>query len=295
MNNTFDVPGYEDLGHALSMAYDQSARGKGKQRHANARPFTKQPIMEIARMVGVAYQTGQIQKKAQEATSMANRGEWDAAMAEMLGVIVYGAAAYLRLAEMEEEYQQYRSATSEDFFSNFAAKLADDVAEDLGLEEEIAERGGIFKGGTVANEIKVMVETPGEAVMPKDRVVGKVPELGMGYEGPEPSVIHETDMSGDRVGAAVVGGEKGDPRIDVINSYTGRRVTEERETTREEAAEHTEQFLARFTSEKHQKWKISTVKLLLAFFGVSKVTNLDADDINPFLDKLDNLETLYDA
>ena len=97
------VSGYEHLARILGLAYDQSAKGKGKERHANARPFEKQPIMEIARMCGLGYQTGQIQKKVQEATTMASRGNTAGAKAELLGAIVYAAAAYLTVEESESK------------------------------------------------------------------------------------------------------------------------------------------------------------------------------------------------
>ena len=67
----------------------------------SAKPFDRQPIMEIARMVGLPYHTRQIQKKVQEATSMAARGDKDAAKAELLGAINYAAAAWLFLTEQQ--------------------------------------------------------------------------------------------------------------------------------------------------------------------------------------------------
>lgn len=91
--------GYERLAGILQEAHDQAARGKGKARHANGKPFPRQPIMEIARMVGPGYPLGQIMKKAQEARSMAVRGEHDAARAELLGIINYAAAAVLLIEE----------------------------------------------------------------------------------------------------------------------------------------------------------------------------------------------------
>lgn len=96
-----EVPGYEPLRRVLEEAYNQSARGKGRERHANEKPFLQQPIMEIGRMVGVGGHTYQINKKAQEATTMASRGQRGAAKAELLGVIVYAAAAYLLIEESE--------------------------------------------------------------------------------------------------------------------------------------------------------------------------------------------------
>lgn len=96
-----DVPGYEPLRRVLEEAYNQSARGKGRERHAHEKPFLQQPIMEIGRMVGVGGHTYQISKKAQEATTMASRSQHAAAKAELLGVIVYAAAAFLLIEESE--------------------------------------------------------------------------------------------------------------------------------------------------------------------------------------------------
>lgn len=92
-------PGYEPLAAALQMALDQAQAGKGKERHANGRPFDRQPIMEIGRMVGLGYPTGQAKKKTQEAVGMFNRGEPDRAVAELLGAINYLAAAILLIRE----------------------------------------------------------------------------------------------------------------------------------------------------------------------------------------------------
>jgi hypothetical protein len=95
------APGYEPLARILSLAYAQSAYGKGNARHARGKPFAQQPIMEIARMVGLGGHTYQICKKAQEATGMAERGDIEAAKAELLGVIVYAAAGILLLEEKQ--------------------------------------------------------------------------------------------------------------------------------------------------------------------------------------------------
>ena len=92
--NVHDVPGYEHLADILQAAYDQSARGKGKERHANDAPWHEQRINTIPagqRSIadGVAYQ---VQKKTLEACDMAERGDYDAAERELLGAIVYVAA-----------------------------------------------------------------------------------------------------------------------------------------------------------------------------------------------------------
>ena len=95
------VAGYESLAVVLNEALDQASHGKGKERHANGRDFLDQPIMEISRMVGVGYQTGQAMKKTQEAVGMLNRDQKDRAIAELLGAINYLAAAVILIREGE--------------------------------------------------------------------------------------------------------------------------------------------------------------------------------------------------
>lgn len=94
-------PDYGTFASVLQAAYDQAASGKGKERHARGKPFHKQPIMEISRMVGTGFTTGQAIKKLQEANAMAARGELEAAQREALGAINYTAAFYLLLSEQE--------------------------------------------------------------------------------------------------------------------------------------------------------------------------------------------------
>jgi hypothetical protein len=99
--DTVGAQGYERFRGVLDAAYQQSAEGKGRVRHGHGKPFHEQPIMQIARMVGLGGHTYQICKKAQEATTMANGGNPDGAKAELLGIIVYAVAAYLLVEESE--------------------------------------------------------------------------------------------------------------------------------------------------------------------------------------------------
>lgn len=105
INTSNDVEGYEELRLILELAYDQSARGKGKERHSvgsvGSRPWVNQPILEISRMVGPGYAAGQVAKKVQEAVTMAGNGNYRGAQAEALGAIVYAAALYRLLSEMD--------------------------------------------------------------------------------------------------------------------------------------------------------------------------------------------------
>jgi hypothetical protein len=89
--------GYAALRYVLKMALEQASVGKGKERHATDKPFDRQPMLEIGRMVGPGFCLGQAIKKAQEASRM----EPDAAQRELLGAINYLAGAYLLLEEIE--------------------------------------------------------------------------------------------------------------------------------------------------------------------------------------------------
>jgi hypothetical protein len=51
-------------------------------------------------MVGSGYAAGQVQKKVQEAVTMAGNNKLDAARQEVLGAIVYCAALYQHFAEV---------------------------------------------------------------------------------------------------------------------------------------------------------------------------------------------------
>lgn len=90
---TMDVPGYESLQSVLQRAYDQAARTKGAERHANNLPFHEQPMQTVAAAHGVGFLLGQVSKKIQEAQGMLGRGETAKAVHELLGAINYTAGA----------------------------------------------------------------------------------------------------------------------------------------------------------------------------------------------------------
>ena len=93
---------YEPLRRILDEAFSQSADGKGAKRHSRGNtPWDRQPILEIQRMVGPGFALGQTMKKAQEAAGMVARGENEVAVQELLGAIVYAAAAVLAIREMK--------------------------------------------------------------------------------------------------------------------------------------------------------------------------------------------------
>lgn len=85
----------------LMSAIAQAMHGKG-QRHGGASvPFLEQPIFHYAKMHGRGFLTGQAAKKLEEAAST-RHGE--AFETEVLGAIVYAAAAILReRREMDAE------------------------------------------------------------------------------------------------------------------------------------------------------------------------------------------------
>lgn len=89
----FDVPGYDTLSNVLIRAYNQAAKGKGKERHAQAKPFDQQPMQALIALNGLGFATGQAGKKAQEALRM----EPDKAIHELLGAIVYIAGTIIAI------------------------------------------------------------------------------------------------------------------------------------------------------------------------------------------------------
>lgn len=94
-----EAEGYEDLTRILNEALEQATSGKGKERHAGGKPFDKQPIMEIARMTGLAYQTGQAMKKIQESHTLLEIKGKEAAINELRGAVIYLAAAIKTIEE----------------------------------------------------------------------------------------------------------------------------------------------------------------------------------------------------
>lgn len=93
------LPEYDELEKVLDAAYHQAAHGKGRERHANNKPWIEQPIFTITNAVGVGFPAGQAIKKLEESIGMYERGELGAAMAELLGAIVYTAAAFVKLEQ----------------------------------------------------------------------------------------------------------------------------------------------------------------------------------------------------
>ncbi len=92
-------PGYEILAEALQAALDQAQHGKGRERHANNRPFTEQTIMETTRAHGIGFPLGQAEKKIRESHRLSTT---DRKIAELRGAIVYIAAAILAVGEQPD-------------------------------------------------------------------------------------------------------------------------------------------------------------------------------------------------
>ena len=84
---------YNDLKTALDAALAQARSGKGSARHSTGQDFREQPIMTITRTHGVGFPMGQAAKKIQEASRM----QPDDARHELLGAIVYLAAAWISM------------------------------------------------------------------------------------------------------------------------------------------------------------------------------------------------------
>ena len=89
--------GYEPLANVLRRAFEQASAGKGKERHANGKPFVEQPMLSINRTLGsidgMLYQAA---KKSAEARGLPTT---ERAVAELLGAINYLAGAVILLEE----------------------------------------------------------------------------------------------------------------------------------------------------------------------------------------------------
>lgn len=76
----------------LVRAIEQAMFGKGERHGGASVPFEEQPIFHYAKMHGRGFLTGQAAKKLEEAASTR---QGDAFTNEVLGAIVYAAAAIL--------------------------------------------------------------------------------------------------------------------------------------------------------------------------------------------------------
>lgn len=86
-----NTPGYEKLADVLQRAFDQAAKGKGKERHAQGEPFHEQVMQIGARKFGVGSLLFQAFKKSEES----QRLPLDRGVNELLGAIVYLAGAVI--------------------------------------------------------------------------------------------------------------------------------------------------------------------------------------------------------
>lgn len=102
---TIGEPGYELLADVLARAFDQAARGKGRERHSQGEPFQDQVMQDGARRFGTGALLFQAFKKSEESQRLPT----DRAVAEMLGAIVYLAGAVIA-REREEAERQARLA-----------------------------------------------------------------------------------------------------------------------------------------------------------------------------------------
>lgn len=96
-DNPLQAEGYDSLAKVLERAFDQAARGKGKERHSKGEDFTAQVIVEGARRFGTGALLFQAFKKSEESQRLPT----DRAVKELLGAIVYLASAVIVLEEGE--------------------------------------------------------------------------------------------------------------------------------------------------------------------------------------------------
>jgi hypothetical protein len=93
---------YSNLAKVLNKAFLQASEGKGKERHANDKPFDKQPIMWIEEHFK-SFQLGQAVKKIHESQNMSK----ERAIAELLGAINF-LSAHIIFLEKEDKQDENR-------------------------------------------------------------------------------------------------------------------------------------------------------------------------------------------
>ena len=89
----------DPLRHILNLAYAQAMTGKGKERHAEDKPFREQIWSVITKTVGLGFPLGQSLKKWDESQRLSR----DAAVRELLGAVVYLCMAIITLIDGGKE------------------------------------------------------------------------------------------------------------------------------------------------------------------------------------------------
>lgn len=103
-----DKKNYLCLEAVLREAYDQAAVGKGAVRHADGKPFDKQPMQVINDRTGPGFTIGQVLKKVEEAIDL----PYENKVHELLGAINYIAGTIIWLrnnppAPVDEDEEEF--------------------------------------------------------------------------------------------------------------------------------------------------------------------------------------------
>lgn len=152
--NNMNEPGYESLAQVLQEAYDQAARGKGAERHANDLPFDQQPMQQIARRRGLGFLLGQVDKKTEEAQGMLDRGDRAAWRREILGAINYLAGALVFTADESGPIEPSKS-DSPSKLGGVSDWFTEGDEPEVGRRIEVAYLGLITWAGTWRQDMAV--------------------------------------------------------------------------------------------------------------------------------------------
>lgn len=177
MTRTMDEPGYHTLADVLARAFEQAAHGKGRERHANDKPFHLQPMQELIAAYGTGFSLGQAEKKARESQAM----EHDAMVRELLGAIVYLAGTVVFLDKREQERQVQEAM--EQHAANQAA---------VDLMRAIKEAAPILEPGTRPYPMPTLREGRGRRFL--DRFMGRSTELPKGQDVFQEGVALDPDF-----------------------------------------------------------------------------------------------------
>ena len=98
MNNQYD-----SLRDVFMMAVNEAISGKGGQRHGTSDKFENQQLCSFMREAGLSPAMYQIQKKARELLRFKGKNRKERVRRELLGIIIYAAAAVIVNEEVHEK------------------------------------------------------------------------------------------------------------------------------------------------------------------------------------------------
>lgn len=125
--------GYERLVNVFFRAVNQTARGKGLQRHGDGNNFEKQQICMIPKIQGsIDFNTGQAIKKCFEVNKLDGNNE---KIEELLGALNYIAAAIICLEDWQTLWEKYKDCSKRAELNSCGSVVMVDNVKDVTMNK----------------------------------------------------------------------------------------------------------------------------------------------------------------